>query len=152
MKKDRGYFGLAFHFPKTSTNVGSLWRTADVLGCDFFAIIGNRIKNQASNTMRSERHIPLFVYRDFDDFYAHLPYNTQLVGLEMGASAIPLEEFEHPERAVYLLGSEDNGLPECVQGRCHHVVKLRGEMSLNVAVAGSIALYDRIATSLRGGN
>ena len=23
----------------------------------------------------------------------------------------PLEEFEHPERAVYLLGSEDTGAP-----------------------------------------
>ena len=30
-----------------------------------------------------------------------------------------LEEFEHPERAVYLLGAEDTGLPESVVRAAH---------------------------------
>jgi len=141
----RGFFGVAFYFPKTNTNIGSLMRTAHVLGADFFAIVGQRIKNQASNTMHSERHIPLFVYKDFEDFYAHIPYDTQLVGVELEPRATEVTKFPHPQRAVYLLGSEDNGLPERVLAACHHVVRLKGERSLNVACAGSIVLYDRVA-------
>ena len=30
-----------------------------------------------------------------------------------------LEEFEHPDRAVYILGSEDTGLPQSVVKACH---------------------------------
>ena len=50
----------------------------------------------------------------------------------------------HPERAVYLLGSETDGLsPEALE-HCADVVQIPGEFSLNVSVAGSIVLYDRL--------
>ena len=57
----------------------------------------------------------------------------------------PLEDFEHPLDAVYLLGSEDAGLPTSVLRACHEVVTLRSEhyASYNVAIAGSLVLYDR---------
>ena len=57
----------------------------------------------------------------------------------------PLDEFEHPKDAVYLLGSEDAGLPKAVLRACHHTVSLRSEnyASYNVAIAGSLVLYDR---------
>lgn len=94
--------------------------------------------------MKSYRHIPLNTYPDFDDFYAHLPYGAQLIGIELDDKARDLVTFKHPERAVYLLGAEDHGLPQTVIDRCHHVIQLRGEFCLNVAVAGSIALYHRV--------
>mmetsp|Transcript_14365 Transcript_14365/g.46145 ORF Transcript_14365/g.46145 Transcript_14365/m.46145 type:complete len:86 (+) Transcript_14365:351-608(+) len=58
---------------------------------------------------------------------------------------VPLHEFEHPERAVYVLGSEDAGLPPSVVRACHLCVSLEGlrAASYNVAVAGSILMYDR---------
>ena len=59
----------------------------------------------------------------------------------------PLDEFEHPENAVYLLGSEDNGIPPRVLEACGACVALSAERyaSYNVAMAGSIVLYDRLA-------
>ena len=57
--------------------------------------------------------------------------------------AIPLGGFSHPKRAVYLLGSEDNGLTRKAMDKCHALVRLPGERSMNVAVAGSIVMYDR---------
>ena len=58
-----------------------------------------------------------------------------------------LVTFEHPERAVYLLGAEDAGLPDAVVRACHRHVALPSERyeSYNVAAAGSIVMYDRMA-------
>ncbi|RZJ99745.1 MAG: TrmH family RNA methyltransferase, partial [Flavobacterium sp.] len=40
-------------------------------------------------------------------------------------------------------GAEDHGLSSKVIARCHHLVKFKSQKSLNVAVAGSIVMYDR---------
>ncbi len=54
-------------------------------------------------------------------------------------------KFTHPERAIYLLGAEDTGLPESVQSLCQSIIHIKSPMCLNVAVAGSIIMYDRIS-------
>ncbi len=145
----RGYFAIGIENTKTEHNVGSLWRTADLFGAAFIFTIGRRYKTQASDTMKSARRVPLFHYADFEDFLGHLPYDAQLVGLELDARAKPVESFCHPERAVYLLGAEDHGLTKAALARCQHLVQLPGRASLNVAVAGSIVLYDRHAKAVR---
>ena len=53
-----------------------------------------------------------------------------------------------PERAVYLLGAEDHGLSRKALDKCHHFIMIPGsqlDQSLNVSVAGSIIMYDRVA-------
>ncbi len=52
-------------------------------------------------------------------------------------------EFKHPERCVYLLGAEDIGLSKDAIDKCHKLVQLPGDYCMNVAVAGSIMMYDR---------
>ncbi|WP_181306723.1 RNA methyltransferase [Rufibacter sp. XAAS-G3-1] len=138
-----GYFGIGIMEPKTEENVGTLWRSASILGASFLFTIGRRYKKQASDTGRSWKEIPLFHYTDFADFYRHLPYSCQLVGVELDAKSVSVEQFQHPERCIYLLGSEDHGLSNAVRARCHHLVQLPGTNSMNVASAGSIMLYDR---------
>jgi len=67
-----------------------------------------------------------------------------LIGIEMDSEAVPLERYVHPARACYLLGAEDHGLTKEALLQCHELVRLQGERSMNVAVAGSIVLYHRI--------
>ncbi len=67
------------------------------------------------------------------------------MGVEIAECAKPLPDFHHPERCIYLLGAEDNGLSAEALRRCHHVVQIPSQRCLNVASAGSIVLYDRIA-------
>lgn len=145
----RGYFAIGIENTKDAFNVGSLWRTADLFGAAFIFTIGRRYKTQASDTMKSARRVPLFHYADFEDFLGHLPHDAQLVGLELDPRAKPVEHFCHPERAVYLLGAEDHGLSKAAMQRCQHLLQLPGRASLNVAVAGSIVLYDRHAKAVR---
>jgi len=141
----RGYCGIVMYQPKTSSNWGSLMRTADILNVNFIATIGQRFPKQAADTLKSWRHTPTFQFDDIDDLCKHLPYSCHLVGIELTPKAIELKDFSHPERAVYLLGAEDNGLPNKVLDKCHGVVKLRGGTSMNVSCAGSIVLYHRLA-------
>lgn len=141
----RGFFGIGIYHPKSSDNFGTLFRTAQVLNASFVYLIGARFKKQASDTMKSWRHVPVYEYVSFEQFKQNLPYDCQLVGIEMCEEALMLDEFSHPERAAYLLGAEDNGLPKSIMDQAHHLVKLPGERSLNVSVAGSIVAHDRIA-------
>jgi tRNA G18 (ribose-2'-O)-methylase SpoU len=139
----RGFFGIGIEHTKTETNVGTLWRTANILGASFIFTIGRRYKRQSSDTLESWRHIPLYHHDTFEDFYKTIPYDCVLVGVEMDERSKTIKEYKHPARAIYLLGAEDHGLTEKALTHCHHLVVLPGERSMNVAVAGSIVLFDR---------
>lgn len=140
----RGYFGIGIMNAKTEINVGTLWRSASILGASFIFTIGRRYQKQASDTMQSYRHIPLYNYENFADFYKSIPFDCQLIGVELDEKSIPLSEFKHPERAIYLLGAEDTGLSREAIEKSHKLVQLPGNFCLNVAVAGSLIMYDRI--------
>jgi len=138
------HYGIGILQHKRGHNIGTLWRSAFILGASHIFTIGKSYKKQTSDVLKTWRQIPLFHYETFDDFYTHLPYNTKLIGVEMDERSEHLYEFEHPPRAVYLLGAEDNGLPPDVLDRCHRLVDLPGTNSHNVAVAGSIVMNDRV--------
>ncbi|MFK8045691.1 MAG: RNA methyltransferase [Crocinitomicaceae bacterium] len=144
-QNEESFFGIGVYQPKTSHNIGTLWRSAYIMGASYIFIIGGKYNHQGSDTTKAWSKIPFFKYDNFDHFYESMPHSTQLVGIEMGDAVTPLSKFEHPPRASYLLGAEDNGLPLQVVNRCHLLVKLPGKSSLNVAVTGSIVIYDRIS-------
>ena len=93
--------------------------------------------------MNTPRHIPLFNFETVDDLLKHLPDSCPLVGVEMMEGAAPLVNFKHPERCCYLLGAEDHGLNANELAQCHSMVVLPGRFSMNVAIAGSIVLWER---------
>ena len=140
---DRGYFEIGIYHGKTVENIGTLWRSAFQLGASGIFTIGKRYSRQASDTVKAYRHIPMRDYETFERFYENIPYDCQLVGVEMGGK--PLAGFCHPERAIYLLGAEDSGLPKAIMERCHRLISLEAirTESYNVSVAGSIVMYHR---------
>lgn len=141
----RGYFGIGIERGKFDVNYGTLFRTAQIFGASYIFIIGARFKPQCSDTMKSWKTTPTFSYKDFEDFKNHRPYNCPLVGVELDPKAHKLSSFVHPEQCCYLLGAEDHGLTKEAYANCQALIVLPGEQSLNVSVAGSIVLYDRIA-------
>lgn len=66
----------------------------------------------------------------------------------VGYESTPLYDFAHPERAAYILGSEDHGVPPELISAAEHCVYIPGSYSLNVAVAGSFVIYDRYTKTL----
>jgi tRNA G18 (ribose-2'-O)-methylase SpoU len=139
----RGFFGIGISHGKTAANLGTLWRSAHLLGADFIFTIGARYHKQASDTMKSWKSVPLWHFDSFGDLKAHMPRESLIVGVELHELACPVEQFSHPERAVYLLGAEDHGLTAEEIAGCHRLVQLPGERSMNVASAGTVVMYDR---------
>ena len=139
----RGYFEIGIYQSKTPANLGTLWRSAYQLGAAGIFLIGNRFQKQSSDTVKAHRHIPLREYRDFEHFQTSRPYDCLLVGVEMGGRT--LSGYTHPERAIYLLGTEDHGLPKAIVEKCQRIISLEAvnTLSYNVAVAGSLVMYHR---------
>ncbi|RZJ50156.1 MAG: TrmH family RNA methyltransferase [Flavobacterium sp.] len=137
------YFGIGIQNGKTPENLGVLWRSAQNMGATFIFTIGNRYAKQACDTHDAVKAIPYFHYETFEAFFENLPKGARLVGVELTDKASDLEIFEHPRRCVYLLGAEDHGLSKKAMDKCHHLVKFKSQKSLNVAVAGTIIMYDR---------
>ena len=137
----RGYFGIGIENIKTAANLGTLWRSAFNLGADFIFTIGRRYKGQASDTVKAWRHIPFYQYENSEHFLSSRPYDCKLIGVEITGKAKDLKTFIHPTRAIYVLGAEDGNLT--FLDKCQYVVKITSNQCLNVAVAGSIIMYDR---------
>jgi len=143
----RGYCGIGIVGSKNPLNVGTLWRSAGILGAGFIFTAGKRYPHQASDTIKAYRHVPMFEYESGHDLITHMPKDCVPVAIEIDSRARRLEDYVHPERACYLLGAEDTGLPATVLERCRDIIVLPGDRCLNVSVAGSIVLYDRLAKS-----
>lgn len=141
----RGFYGIGIVGSKTPLNVGTLWRSAYAMDAAFIFTCGRRYPRQASDTVKAWRHVPMFGFADVDAFWEAIPYDCVPVAVELTANARPLAEYTHPERAIYMLGAEDHGLPCTVLERCRDTIILPGAVCLNVAVAGSIVMYDRAA-------
>ena len=141
--KDKGYYGVGIERGKTEYNYWTLFRTAQILNADFLFVIGARFKKHRADTMCAFRHIPVYSYKDFDDFNEHRPYDCKLVGVELADKAVEVSNYIHHKKAIYLLGAEDNGLSAKAIRTCNDIIKLHGDKSMNVSVAGSIVLYDR---------
>jgi tRNA(Leu) C34 or U34 (ribose-2'-O)-methylase TrmL len=138
----RGYFGIGIYHPKTTENIGTLWRSAHNFDADFIFTVGARYHKQPSDTTKAHRHVPLYHYKDMADLKSHLPQGAELVFVEQAEGSADLPEFEHPEAALYVLGAEDYGVPED-EMRGYRKVAIATPLCLDVAVAGSIVLYDR---------
>lgn len=140
----RGFFGIGVYRPKTVHNIGLLWRSAHNMGAAFMFTIGHRYKQQCSDTTKAWKSVPLTQYADFDQMYEVMPKDCLLIGIEQAEGSELVHRVAHPERAIYLLGAEDFGLPADVLTRCHRIMEIPSTRCLNVGVAGSIVMYDRL--------
>ena len=143
-KISRGFFEIGIFRVKTPVNVGTLWRSAYQLGAAGIFTIGKRFPQQASDTCKAPRHIPLREFPTFEDFLTARPRASQLIAVEMDGE--PLSGFHHPQQARYILGAEDSGLPAYILEQCDDVISIESVRteSFNVAVAGSLVMYHRL--------
>jgi len=150
--------------PKYVENLGTLWRSAHALGASFLFTIQDRFPPEArrdpvaadpalgrpEDTARSWEKLPYLTFPSVAELRAAMPLHT-LVGVEQVEGAADLAGFEHPAQAIYLLGSEIDGVTPPALAECDQVVQIPTRGSLNVAVAGSVVLYDRVARGISGG-
>ena len=138
------YFEIGIFQPRNKENIGTLWRSAWQLGAAGIFVIGRKQRKQTSDVLNVPQKIPLRHFESLDDFLIARPTGAQLIGVEFGGTS--LSSFKHPSRAIYLLGSETNGLSKEALNVCNEVIQIESvnTLSYNVAVAGSIVMYHRL--------
>lgn len=140
-----GAFAIGVEYPKTAVNIGTLLRSAYNFGAATVFTVGHRYRHQSSDTVEAFRHLPLMQFDSWEQAWPHLPHEWEPVAVELCPRAKSLVSFVHPKQAIYLLGKEDGNVSEYVLNRCQGVVQIPSLLCLNVAVAGSIVMYDRLA-------
>ena len=143
----------AFNISK-EYNVGSLVRTAHATAASEVVLVGDRDWNvEAART--AELYTTVLHLPDADAFRAHLAARSwQLVAVELHRRAVSLFDASYPERPCFLVGAELGGIPEELIADAAAVVQIPQwglVPSLNLAVAGSIVVYDYLAKLHRAG-
>lgn len=149
--KPQGHFGIGIENLLSHENLGTLWRSAQLMGASYIFTIGKKYKFQKTDTTKAHKAIPLFQFLDFDEFFATMPKESKLVGIEIDDKAESLSTYEHFRTCIYLLGSESNGLSDYAKNMCHDLIYIPSTGCLNVSVTGSIVLYDRVSKIERNG-
>lgn len=146
--------------PKTPYNVGSVIRACSIFDVPTVRWTGDRVHaNKAgvkAGTTFSKRRLPreerMKDYTQVDwcsapetviDSFVEQEYTP--VAVEVRDASEYLDEFVHPERAVYVFGPEDGSLSKGVLTACHRFVRVRtaNRTPLNLAMAVNVVLHDR---------
>ena len=135
-------------------NVGSLVRTAHAAAAEELVLVGEREWNvEAART--SELYTSVTQLSDAAAFRRYREEKGwDLVAVELDARAVNLFDAEYPERPCFLLGAELGGIPADLLDEAKLVVQIPQwglVPSLNLAVAGSIVLYDFLGKRHRNG-
>lgn len=156
---------LVIHNVRSAHNVGSLFRTADGAGVEkiiltgytpappepgklFFSPAEKAFQKTALGAEKAvlweKRRLFCHAWRQYH------PLGYQFIALEQTAESIDYRKLERVSlKRVLVVGNEVRGLDARISKACDHTIHLpmRGRKeSLNVSVAGAIALYHLRAT------
>jgi TrmH family RNA methyltransferase len=131
--------GLALWRVGNPGNIGTLVRTAGALGPAFLALSPGCADPTSPKALRASMGA---VFRVPTGSFEEAP--RPWIGL-VPRGGPPVGTVEPGERATFVLGAERDGLPQNVAASCDELASIplaEGAESLNVAVAGAIALYE----------
>ena len=142
-------FALAAWEISKEHNVGTLVRTAHAAAASEVILLGEREWNvEAARTADLYTEITQ-LEADPDAFRAHLERRRwNLVAVELEESSVNLFDAAYPERPCFLLGAELGGVPQSLLDDAELIVQIPQwglVPCLNLAVAGSIVVYDHLA-------
>ncbi|MCZ2721649.1 RNA methyltransferase [Marinomonas sp. 15G1-11] len=140
--------------PKSTSNVGSVMRAAGCYDVDQVLYTGRRYDRAAkltTDTKKARVSIPLINIQllGVDTLVDAVDEDTKIVCVDLIQGATPLPAFEHPEKALYIFGPEDNTIGQEVVDRADFVVFVPTTGCMNLAASVNVLLYDRLAKSSR---
>ena len=140
--------------PKSTSNVGSVMRAAGCYEVDQVLYTGRRYDRAAKLTTDTKKvriDIPLQNIESlgFDCMTQAFDEETKIVCVDLVKGATPLPSFEHPEKALYIFGPEDNTISQAVIDKADHVVFVPTVGCMNLAASVNVLLYDRLAKSAK---
>ncbi len=140
-----GFAAIGLFSPKTEHNVGGVLRAAQCYGAAMVAVQCPRYRSCPTNTLKTERHIPLLVTTDLASV---IPYGAEPIVVEITPDAVDLVTFQHPRTAFYILGPEDGSVP--ARFLKYRQVRIPTRFCMNLAATANVLLYDRLAKQMMG--
>ena len=139
--------GLALWHVADPGNVGTLIRCADALGPAFLALSGGCADPTGTKALRASAGA---IFRVPQCGFEEAPGDRVALVSHGGE---PLDELELPLPVTFVLGAEREGLPEELVTSCYKAATVplhAAAESLNVAIAGAIALYEAHRSAYSG--
>lgn len=133
--------------PKSPTNVGGVMRAAGCFRVDAVFYTGERYARAARFNMDTKNVSGQIPLTGVDCLLDHVPENTKVVCVELVEGAIPLPEYQHPNRAFYIFGPEDGTISQDILDRADDVVYVPTIGCMNLAASVNVVLYDRMVKS-----
>jgi 23S rRNA (guanosine2251-2'-O)-methyltransferase len=148
-RMDEKPFFLILDLLKDPQNVGALLRVADAVGIHGVIIQDKRgvaiIPSVVSASSGAVEHLQIAQVTNISQAMTQLKEaDIWLVGLDVGPNVPTIDKIDLDMSVGLVMGSEGEGMRRLVRDTCDLLVTLpmRGQVgSLNVATAGSIALY-----------
>lgn len=144
--------------PKFPHNVGTALRACSIFGASHLAWTGDRVghPDSWSESVRLPREERMKLYKDVKMHLLTAPrvlraaefLSMTPVAVEKRDNAEALDDFVHPQRAIYVFGPEDGSLMRGMLEACHRFVcipTVTEHSPLNLAAAVNVVLYDRLA-------
>lgn len=129
-------------------NIGNMIRLADNVGAEEVFILGTDFQLRMSSIRKtaglSFNNIRL-TFISPEDFFDQLNSDLQLVAIETSEDSTNIFNTNLPEKIVFLLGNERNGLPDEILQKCAlkvHIPMTGKCKSMNVSHALSVALFE----------
>ncbi len=133
--------------PKSPTNVGAVMRAAGCYGVNNVFYTGTRYDRAMklnTDTKQASNNIPLVQLTHLLD---NKEDDIQVVCVDLVEGAIPLPNFIHPKKALYLFGPEDGTLKQQLINQADAVVYIPTIGCMNLAATVNGLLYDRLCKS-----
>lgn len=133
--------------PKSPTNVGAVMRAAGCYNVDAVCYTGTRYDRAVklnTDTKKISHKIPLIAQQDL---FENREDGVKVICVDLIEGAIPLPNFKHPEKALYLFGPEDGTLSQQLINQADDVVYVPTIGCMNLAATVNVLLYDRLAKS-----
>lgn len=143
---------VGLHQSKDPTNLANVRRTVSCYGGGRLFVTGGRMTHAIESSERLPRPLRDRRYENTRMQLGMTDFNIEEwakqgftpVAIEVSGSQ-NLAYFEHPHNAFYIFGPEDGSLPPQILSKCHAHVVIPTLHCLNLAVAVSTVLYDRMA-------
>ncbi|MBU4069476.1 MAG: hypothetical protein KJ646_00670 [Nanoarchaeota archaeon] len=134
-------------------NIGGLIRTANAADIKEVIIVGRKKWNKGAATGAHSR-IRIVKMRTSDEFVEYCRENNyNIVSVEIGEDSCNIFEYKYPKNTMLVVGNEGTGVPSKILNNSAsrvYIPQYGGIECLNVAVAGSIAIYDWIRKNKQG--
>ena len=144
---------LLCHKMVSPSNIGSIFRIADAMGCE--QVVFSELDQETILTPRAKKTArSCYHYVDYKSVDSTVEYiqelksnNYQILGLEITTQSQHIREYQPNTNAkiALVIGSENTGLSDQIiaqTSKCLHIPMFGNNSSMNVATAIAIALYE----------